>query len=86
MWLKIKMIIRLFFYLILMSFFCIFILNNSTVVDLNLYPFNYVIEIKLFLLILISFFFGFVFSFFTDIINFCYKCKTIIKNKFKKKA
>lgn len=69
MFYKIKLIIKFALLLVITTLLCLFIINNPVNVELNLYPFNFVIEIKLVILILFSFFAGFVFSFFTDIIS-----------------
>ena len=70
MFYKIKLIIKFGILLALVSFLCVFVMHNPMVVELNLYPFNYVIEIKLVILILFSLFIGFALSFFADILSF----------------
>ncbi len=69
---KIKTIINLTISILLITVFAIFFINNSIDVELNLNPFDYVIEVKLFIVMIFSFMLGFLFSFFTDFLNGIY--------------
>ena len=69
---KIKTVINLIILVLLISVFAVFFINNSTDIELNLSPFNYVIEVKLFVVIIFSFIIGFLFSFLTDFLNSIY--------------
>ena len=70
MFYKIKLIIKFAILLTIVSFLCLFVIHNPVSVELNLYPFGYIIEIKLVILILLALFIGFVLSFFADILSF----------------
>lgn len=77
---KIKTVINLIISLLLISIFAVFFINNSIDVELNLSPLNYIIEVKLFVLIIISFILGFLFSFFTDFLDGVFSFFGNIKN------
>lgn len=70
MFYKIKLIIKFAILLAIVSFLCLFIIHNPVNVELDLYPFGYIVEIRLVILILITLFVGFVLSFFADILSF----------------
>lgn len=69
---KIKTTISLIIFIFLISVFAVFFINNSISVELNLSPFNYVVEVKLFVVIMLSFVLGFLFSFLADFLNGIY--------------
>lgn len=69
---KIKTTISLIIFIFLISVFAVFFINNSINVELNLSPFNYVVEVKLFVVIMLSFVLGFLFSFLADFLNGIY--------------
>lgn len=77
---KIKTLLNLIILILLISIFAIFFINNSIDIELNLSPFNYIIEVKLFVVIIISFIFGFLFSFFTDFLDNIYSFFSNLKN------
>ena len=77
---KIKTVINLVISLLLISIFAVFFINNSIDVELNLSPLNYIVEVKLFVLIIISFIVGFLFSFFTDFLDGIFSFFENIKN------
>ena len=82
---KIKTVINLIILVLLISVFAVFFINNSTDIELNLNPFNYVIEVKLFVVIIFSFIMGFLFSFLTDFLNSIYSFFDSLKsNKIRK--
>ena len=82
---KIKTVINLVVIIALISTFATFFANNSIYVELNLAPFNYILEVKLFILVIFFFILGFVFSFITDFFNNLFLFFANIKdNKIKK--
>ncbi len=66
---KISFIIKFLFLVAIFSILVLFFSNNCIDIQLNLYPFNYIIETKLFVLMAISFILGFLFSVIFDCIN-----------------
>lgn len=92
-------LIKIIIFFLFLVFFTVFVSNNSNFVRLNLSPFEYVLEIRVFLLILISFAFGVImtalFNYICNMLNFktfFYVRKTKVlekelknmKNKYKK--
>lgn len=77
---KIKTVINLVVIIALISVFATFFANNSVYVELNLTPFNYILEVKLFVVVIFFFVLGFLFSFITDFFNNLLLFFTNIKN------
>ncbi len=66
---KIKDISKIIIFSLLFLLFIIFIFSNTEKVKINLFPFSNVLEIRIFLLIIITFISGFLFSMFLNILK-----------------
>lgn len=79
---KIKDICKIILTIILLIIFILFIFNNAEIIKINLFPFSYVIEIRLFLLIIFVFILGILFSTFINLIKNIFNIQKI-KNNYK---
>ncbi len=61
--------------------FVVFIFNNTSMIKLNLWPFANNIEIRLFLLIILVFILGMLFSMFLNVFKSCLNIKNSYKIK-----
>lgn len=66
---KFKNIFKVILISLLFLIFLVFIFSNTGIVKINLFPFSTIIEIRMFLLIIITFIFGFLFSMFLNLLN-----------------
>ncbi|MDR1499015.1 MAG: lipopolysaccharide assembly protein LapA domain-containing protein [Rickettsiales bacterium] len=66
---KIKDVLKVVLSTALFVIFMIFISSNTTLVELNLFPFLYTIKIRLFLLIIFTFILGMCFSMFLGLVK-----------------
>lgn len=66
---KVLNILKYITFSLLLIIVCLFVFNNTNMVEINLWPFSSVIKIRIFLLIVLSFIFGILFSTFINFIN-----------------
>ncbi len=66
---KIKDISKIIIFSLLILLFIVFIFSNTEKVKINLFPFSTILEIRLFLLIIFTFIFGFLFSMFLNLLK-----------------
>jgi uncharacterized integral membrane protein len=77
---KVIDILKITLLIVLFVIFVIFIFNNFEFVKINLFPFAYIVEIRLFLLIIFTFILGMFFSMFLNFLKGVLNINIIKKN------
>jgi uncharacterized integral membrane protein len=81
---KISLVVKKAAYLLIFLFFLSFIFMNTDFVKVNVAPFGYEIQIRIFILVILSFLMGCMFEYFYDTLNISkIRDKIIQRRKFK---